>query len=325
MALCLITFGLAIAGALSTRHYEPLGGQERRVAREHYRSGGRPALKNLPHHSLETCKNACDATRGCQSFMWCDRDYNRCWLYDVLLTKKSPTVGHYYCTHSYYIPVTVSGGWRNLICHRGGSISRTVEQRRAVTSGSSSSWGWDVRTAVSAGIEYDTPGKSFLGGAKVTANIEVSAGVAHDWSKSIERTTESGISFTVNCRPQSNIVCLWQWEMKFSTAESTAVWDSQHTRCSFSGISNPPPCPPGMQLDVGGTKRCRAMAEGQQKFSVPVDIGATVPPMFDGLSVSPSIFIAIGLTIALMIAVRHRHCFYAAQSTTSAQLIDVVE
>jgi len=311
---------------LSTRHYEPLGGQERMVAIEHDQKNGHPfALKNLPHHSLEACKNACDATHGCQSFSWCDRDYNRCWLFDIVLTKKSPTKAHYYCKHSYYIPVTVSGRWRSLICHWGGSISRTVEQRRAVTSGSSSSWGWNVGTAVSAGIEYETPGKSLLGGAKVTANIEVSAGVAHDWSKSIERTTESGVSFTVNCRPRSNMVCLWQWELKFTTAESTAVWDSQHTRCSFSGISNPPSCPPGMQLDLGETERCRAMAEGQDKFSVPAGIDATAPPMFDGLSISPSIFIAIGLSIALMVAWRHRRRFYAAQSTTSSQLIDVVE
>lgn len=143
--------------------------------------------------------------------------------------------------------------------------------------------------------------------------------MAHDWSKSIERTTESGVSFTVNC-PRSETVCLWQWELKFTTAENTAVWDSHTTSCSFSGPSNPPTCPPGMKFNQVGTERCEAW--GQQKFSVPMALDATAP--LDGQSVSLSIFIPVGMGIILMVAC-YRCRLRAAQSATGSQLLDVVE
>jgi len=182
------------------------------------------------------------------------------------------------------------------------------------------------------GLEYETPGKSFFGGAKVTASMGISAGLAHDWSTSIEDTTEDGVSFIVNC-PRHKSVCLWQWELTFTTDENTAVWESDYTRCTFSGVASPPQCPPGMSLDQGNDGNahiCRDVGGGyyhtQEKFNVPMafDSTARVPPMFGGLPVFLPIFIAGGLGMALIVW-HYRRCVAptVAQSTAGLPLDDV--
>lgn len=317
--------GAATAGADNPHHYEQLGVKQWWIAKD---KGARLGL--LPGKSLGECKRACDVIPGCRNFAWCPRDHNNCLLYDEQFTGQEPTQHNGHC-NSFYRPIVVSGRWHNLLCHGGGAISRTVEAKRAITKGSTNSWGWNFGAAVSAGIEYDTPGKSLFGGATVTASMEISAGLAHDWSTSIEHTTEDGVSFTVNC-PRHKSVCLWQWELKFTTDDNTAVWDSHHTRCTFSGISSPPDCPPGMFLDQGKDQICKDLGGGyyqtQEKFNLPMALDATttMPRTFGGLPLALTIFVAGGLGMASIVWRYRRYVASpVAQSTTGLPFIDDVE